>query len=152
MLYDNTTSVVRTPAGTSPPFAIRFGLHQGSALVPFATRHRHRIDFLISICMADYIILHNLVFLVHTSIYRLPCVFIELCIRSVSCYSASRRAHCDYSIVLFGTANNNAPSHNTSPIEATHCRLSSSSCAWTPPPQTSMNPIHGRYCTPTTSS
>jgi len=27
MLYDNTTSVVRTPAGTSPPFPIRVGVH-----------------------------------------------------------------------------------------------------------------------------
>jgi len=34
MLYNNTTSVVRTPVGTSPPFPISVGVHQGSPLSP----------------------------------------------------------------------------------------------------------------------
>jgi len=34
ILYNNTTSVVRTPVGTSPPFPIRVGVHQGSAISP----------------------------------------------------------------------------------------------------------------------
>jgi len=34
MLHNNTTSVVRTPVGTSPPFPIRVGVYQGSAVSP----------------------------------------------------------------------------------------------------------------------
>lgn len=35
ILYNNTSGVVRTPSGTSPPFPITVGVHQGSAISPF---------------------------------------------------------------------------------------------------------------------
>uniref|UniRef100_A0A671L7T5 ribonuclease H n=1 Tax=Sinocyclocheilus anshuiensis TaxID=1608454 RepID=A0A671L7T5_9TELE len=34
LLYHNTSSMVRCPAATSPPFNITVGVHQGSALLP----------------------------------------------------------------------------------------------------------------------
>uniref|UniRef100_A0A915J330 Reverse transcriptase domain-containing protein n=1 Tax=Romanomermis culicivorax TaxID=13658 RepID=A0A915J330_ROMCU len=34
LLYHSVTSAVRCPVGTSPPFNINVGVHQGSALSP----------------------------------------------------------------------------------------------------------------------